>query len=70
MYVYAVRVFVQGVQQGGPLFISARSAREAMDEVEVKMGLKPPCITIDKETGKMNITDWHGYEFRARRVHE
>jgi len=66
--VYAVRVFQQGIQQGQPLYISARSAEEALNEVEARLGLKPPNASIDKETGKMAVTDWHGREFRAKLV--
>ena len=68
MRLYAVRVFVQGTQQGGLLFVTARSALDAMNEVETRLGLKPPSAYIDKETGKMLVTDWHGYEFKARQV--
>jgi len=68
MDVYAVRVFQQGIQQGQPLYISARSAEEALNEVEARLGLKPPNASIDKETGKMTVTDWHGREFRAKLV--
>ncbi len=68
MHLYAVRVFVQGTQQGGPVFVTARSALDAMNEVEARLGLKPPSAYIDKDTGKMLVTDWHGYEFKARQV--
>ncbi len=68
MNVYAVRVFQQGIQQGQPLHISARSAEEAINEVEARLGLEPACARIDKETGKMAVTSWHGCEFRARLV--
>ena len=68
MNVYAVCVFQQGIQQGQPLHISARSAEAAMNEVEARLGLEPACTSIDKETGKMAVTGWHGREFRARLV--
>ena len=70
MNVYAVRVSKQGIQQGRPLYIPARSAQEALNEVEVRLGLKPPHASIDQETGKMTVTDWHGHEFSARLVKE
>jgi hypothetical protein len=68
MNVYAVRVYVLGIQQGGPLFAEARSASEAMDMVEEQLGLKPPSATIDVKTGKMSVSKWHGRSFRARRI--
>jgi hypothetical protein len=68
MPIYAVRVFVQGIQQGKPLLISARSAVEAMNEVEARLGLTPPTVSVEQETGRLLVGDWHGYEFRARQV--
>jgi len=68
MPIYAVRIFVQGIQQGTPLLITARSAAEAMNEVEARLGLKPPTISVEQETGRLMVGDWHGYEFRARQV--
>jgi hypothetical protein len=70
MSVYAVCLLAQGKQQGGAVYVVAPSAEEAMNEVEVRLGLKPPRANIDKETGKMTVTNWHGYEFRARRMQE
>jgi hypothetical protein len=68
MPIYAVRVFVQGIQQGKALLVNARSAAEAMDEVEARLGLTPPTVGIEQETGRLMVGDWHGYEFRARQV--
>jgi hypothetical protein len=68
MPIYAIRVFVQGIQQGKPLLVNARSAAEAMDEVEARLGLTPPTVSIEQETGRLLVGDWHGYEFRARQV--
>jgi hypothetical protein len=70
MSVYAVCLLAQGKQQGGALYVVASSAEEAMSDVETRLGLKPPCANINKETGKMTVTNWHGYEFRARRMQE
>jgi hypothetical protein len=69
MPIYAVRIFVQGIQQGTPLLVTARSAAEAMNEVEARLGLKPPTVGVEQETGRLMVSDWHGYEFRARQVH-
>jgi hypothetical protein len=69
MPIYAVRIFVQGIQQGSPLLITARSAAEAMNEVEARLGLKPPSVGVEQETGRLMAGDWHGYEFRAKQVH-
>ena len=68
MPIYAVRIFVQGIQQGTPLLITARSAAEAMNEVEARLGLKPPTISVEQETGRLIVGEWHGDEFRARQV--
>lgn len=70
MNVYAVRVFSQGTQRGGPLYVTAPSAAEAMKQVETQLGLKPACFSIDPETGKLTVVNWHGYEFRARQVQD
>ena len=69
MTVYAVRVFKQGVQQGSPLKVEAPAALEAMNEVEARLGLKPPRVSIDKSTGDMTVVGWHGHEFRAKKLH-
>jgi hypothetical protein len=68
MNVYAVRVFSQGTQRGGPLYVTAPSAAEAMNQVEAQLGLKPACFSIDQ--GKMTVVNWHGYEFKARQVQD
>jgi hypothetical protein len=67
--VYAVRVFKQGVQQGSPLNVEAPAALEAMNEVEARLGLKPPRVSVDKSTSELFVTGYHGYEFRARKLH-
>ncbi len=56
MNVYVVRVFEQGIQQGRPLYVEARSALEAMNEVETRLGLEPVCATFDRDSGKMIVT--------------
>jgi hypothetical protein len=66
--VYAVRVFEHGVQRGVALRVPARSALEAMNQVESRLGLKPAMVRIDDETGRMTVVDWHGYEFKAKRL--
>ena len=68
MKLYAVRVFKQGVQQGSPLNVEAPAALEAMNEVEARLGLRPPRVSVDKSTGKLTVTGWHGYCFQARRL--
>ena len=67
MNVYAVRVFEQGIRRGRSIYVEAQSAREAIDEIEARLGLKPPSVSVDEDTGKM-VADWHGYEFKARRM--
>ena len=69
MKLYAVRVFKQGVQQGSPLKVEAPAALEAMNEVEARLGLKPPRVSVDKSTGELFVTGYHGYEFRAKKLH-
>ena len=69
MNLYAVRVFFQGVQQGGVLYAKAGTALEAMNEVEARLGLRPPRVSIDKSTGDMAVVGWHGHEFKARKLH-
>ena len=68
MNLYAVRVFKRGVQEGGELYAKAKTALEAMNEVEARLGLKPPRVSVDKSTGDMLVVGWHGHEFRARIV--
>ena len=69
MNTYAVSVYKCGVQQGRKLTIQAVDGLEACNTVEVKLGLKPPEVSIDVRTGKLSVAHWHGYEFRARLVH-
>jgi len=69
MNLYAVRVFFQGAQKGGVLYAKAGTALEAMNEVEARLGLKPPRVSIDKSTGDMTVVGWHGHEFKARKLH-
>jgi hypothetical protein len=66
---YAVRVFRQGVQQGSPLNVEAPAALEAMNEVEARLGLTPPRVSVDKGTGELFVTGYHSYEFRAKKLH-
>jgi hypothetical protein len=65
MKIYAVCVFKQGTQQGRPINVEAHTALEAMDEVEARLGLKKPKVSINQSTGTMSAI-WHGFEFRAR----
>ena len=69
MKLYAVRVFKHGVQQGSPLKVEAPAVLEAMNEVEARLGLTPPRVSVDKSTGELFVTSYHGYEFRARKLH-
>jgi hypothetical protein len=65
--VFAIRVFKQGKPVSDkPLKAEGKDANEAIDEVEARLGLKPPRVTIDHRTGNMSVTGWHGYEFVAR----
>jgi hypothetical protein len=66
---YAVRVFKQGVQQRSPLNVEAPAALEAMNEVETRLGLRPPRVSVDKSTGELFVTGYHGHEFRAKKLH-
>ena len=68
MTVYAVRVFKQGLPVGDEMYAEGEDANQAMDEIEARLGLKPPCVSIDCDTGKMIVVNWHGYEFRAKRL--
>jgi hypothetical protein len=64
--VFAIRVFKQGKPVSDkPLKAEGKDANEAIDEIEARLGLKPPRVSIDKD-GKMSVVGWHGYEFVAR----
>lgn len=65
---YAVNLFKLGLRVGKSLLVEAPNARQAMDEVEVRLGLRPPTVAIDLGTGKLSVARWHGYEFRARPI--
>ena len=69
MAVYAVRVFKQGLPVGDEMYAEGEDANQAMDEVEARLGLEPPKISVDKSTGKLTVIGWHGFEFRAKKLH-
>jgi len=46
----------------------AESARDACDQVEQTLKLKPCYGTVNPQTGSIEHVRWHGYEFCACRV--
>ena len=68
MKVYLVRVYKSGLECREPITAEGADASEAIDNAEASMGLKPPRMSIDKSTGKMSVTGWHGFEFVAQAI--
>ena len=65
---YAVRVFEGGEQRALAYRVPARSAEHAVTQVAAHFGLEPTSLSVDKDTGKMTLENWHGYEFRAKKL--
>ena len=66
MNTYLVRVFESGLQRGRATPVEATSAREAMDKLEAKMGLK--CGVVIHEGKETIYQIFHPYSFTARLV--
>ena len=65
---YLVRVSKTGKHLKTLFVPLADSARDACDQVEKMLGLKPAYGTVCPETGSISHVRWHGYMFTAKAI--